>query len=731
MRFLAALSIPLASLGLLLAGSPAIAAPPDYAEGVVLVGYRENAPEVGRANVRARVGVASRRALSRRDRHSERLELAKGSSVEAVVAELMRDPNVRYAHPDYRVKAVLDSNDPNYTNGSLWGMYGDTTSPANAFGSQAAEVWAQGYVGSQQVFIGVIDEGIQVTHPDLADNIWTNPHEIAGDGIDNDGNGYIDDVHGWDFFNNDATVFDGGTGDAHGTHVAGTIGGRGGNGQGVVGVNWEVGLISAKFLGATGGFTSDAIAAVDYLTDLKLRHGINIVATSNSWGGGGYSQALQDAINRGGDAGILFIAAAGNDASNTDSVANYPSNYQCTNASRNWDCLVSVASITSTGGLSSFSNYGATTVDIGAPGSSINSTLPVDTYGSYSGTSMATPHVSGAVALCAAVDQTLSAQELRNAVINSAAPTASLSGRTRTGGRLDASAMLAACQPAVAAVSGSPSALAGTATGSNAIQLSWTDGVSGESFYEVDRGNSSCTAFSTVATIAAGSTGYTATGLTSATTYCFRVRAVNRFPSTSVYSNDAIVTTQAVAGPATPTGLTTSSITATSITVGWSAVTGATNYTLQWATSSSGPWTTLATQTGRSYRHAGRTSGTTYYYQVRANSSAGSSAYSAPVSATTLVAAPTAPSNVAASRSGSTVTVTWRDRSTNETGFDIGRQTRVNNVWSATVVVGSVAANTTRFSQAPGTGVYRYYVRSKNATVTSAWTGPSGTQTVP
>ncbi|MFM1885192.1 MAG: hypothetical protein RL026_349, partial [Pseudomonadota bacterium] len=157
----------------------------------------------------------------------------------------------------------------------------------------------------------------------------------------------------------------------------------------------------------------------------------------------------------------------------------------------------------------------------------------------------------------------------------------------------------------------------------------------------------------------------------------------------------------------------------------------ATNYTLQWATSSSGPWTTLATQTGRSYRHAGRTSGTTYYYQVRANSSAGSSAYSAPVSATTLVAAPTAPSNVAASRSGSTVTVTWRDRSTNETGFDIGRQTRVNNVWSATVVVGSVAANTTRFSQAPGTGVYRYYVRSKNATVTSAWTGPSGTQTVP
>lgn len=283
MPFRSCLNLPWIALGLLLATLPVAAAPPAFVEGVVLVGYRDGTPQVARANARAAIGVASAQALSRLDRNSEKLQLAKGASVDAAIKALLRNPNVRYAHPDYRVKAVLDSNDPYFTNGSLWGMSGDASVPANAFGSQAAEVWAQGYVGSQQVFVGVIDEGIQFTHPDLADNIWTNPHEIAGDGIDNDGNGFIDDVHGWDFFSNDATVFDGGTGDTHGTHVAGTIGGRGGNGQGVAGVNWEVGMISAKFLGATGGTTSGAIAAVDYLTDLKLRHGINIVATSNSW----------------------------------------------------------------------------------------------------------------------------------------------------------------------------------------------------------------------------------------------------------------------------------------------------------------------------------------------------------------------------------------------------------------------------------------------------------------
>ena len=259
-------------------------------------------------------------------------------------------------------------------------------------------------------------------------------------GVDDDGNGYVDDTNGWDFANNDRTVYDGGNSgnqDSHGTHVAGTIGAVGGNGTGVVGVNWAVTMISGKFLGRRGGTTANAIKAVDYFTDLKTRHGLNIVATNNSWGGGGFSRTLLDAINRGGNAGILFIAAAGNDSKNTDSSANFPSNYECI-ANGIYDCVISVASITSTGALSSFSNYGANTVDLGAPGSSINSTLPFNKYGAYSGTSMATPHVTGAAALYAARHSGVRADQIRSAILSSAIPTDSLSGKTVTGGRLNA-----------------------------------------------------------------------------------------------------------------------------------------------------------------------------------------------------------------------------------------------------------------------------------------------------
>ena len=189
--------------------------------------------------------------------------------------------------------------------------------------------------------------------------------------MDDDGNGYIDDIHGWDFEGDDASVYDG-LGDDHGTHVAGTIGARGGNGIGVAGVNWRVTMISAKFLGAQGGYSSDAAAALDYLTDLKARHGLNIVATSNSWGGGGYSQTLLDAITRAGDAGMIFVAAAGNDGHDNDVTPQYPSGYTCDTKAdgspRGWDCIISVANITSSGNRSSSSNWGAISVGLRRPG---------------------------------------------------------------------------------------------------------------------------------------------------------------------------------------------------------------------------------------------------------------------------------------------------------------------------------------------------------------------------
>ena len=168
------------------AAQVAAAAPPAYADGVVLVGYKASAPGVARASLRAAVGVQSAEALSHSDRNAEKLMFKPGTNIDAVIKQLLRDPNVRYAHPDYRVTTALSPNDPQFTNGTLWGMLGDATTPANQFGSQAAEVWAQGYVGSQQVVVGVIGEGLQFAHPDLVDNIWTNPYEIPGNGIDDD-----------------------------------------------------------------------------------------------------------------------------------------------------------------------------------------------------------------------------------------------------------------------------------------------------------------------------------------------------------------------------------------------------------------------------------------------------------------------------------------------------------------------------------------------------------------
>jgi subtilisin family serine protease len=345
---------------------------------------------------------------------------------------------VEYAEPNWVYYHDATSNDTYYTNRSLWGMYGALTSPANQYGSGAAAAWANGKTDCSSVYVGIIDEGYMHTHPDLAANAGTNPGEIVGNGRDDDGNGYVDDVYGWDFDGNNNTVFDG-AGDDHGSHVAGTIGGVGGNGAGVAGVCWSVKLMNAKFLGRRGGTTANAIKAVDYFTNLKTSQGLNFVATNNSWGGGGYSQALYDAIERANAADILFIAAAGNSSVNNDSSPHYPSSYSNPN-------IIAVASITNTGALSSFSNYGATSVDIGAPGSGIWSTVPVSSkgsvvagYASYSGTSMATPHVAGAAALYASQNPGASAAQIRSAILNSATPTSSLSGKTATGARLNVS----------------------------------------------------------------------------------------------------------------------------------------------------------------------------------------------------------------------------------------------------------------------------------------------------
>jgi len=421
----------------------------EHVAGQMLVQFRRGVADVDKVAALGRINatlvddvvMTHQRSDGKGDLHLVRLPFGLG--VAAAMRGLQNDATVDFAEPNWIYRHQATSNDTYYTNGSLWGMYGDATSPANPYGSQAAQAWAAGKTNCASFYVGIIDEGYMHTHDDLVDNAGTNPGEIAGNGVDDDNNGYVDDVYGWDFDGNNNTVFDG-VNDDHGTHVAGTIGGSGGNGKGVAGICWSVKLINAKFLGSNGGTTANAIKAVDYLTDLKTRHGIRLVASNNSWGGGGFSQALKDAIDRAGAADILFVAAAGNGGrdgvgDDNDKAPHYPSSYTSAN-------IIAVAAITSAGAKSSFSNYGATSVDLGAPGSGIWSTVPVRSkgvlksgYASYSGTSMATPHVTGAATLYAATHPGASAAQIKGAILGSAIPTTSMAGKTESGGRLNVS----------------------------------------------------------------------------------------------------------------------------------------------------------------------------------------------------------------------------------------------------------------------------------------------------
>jgi Tol biopolymer transport system component/subtilisin family serine protease len=352
------------------------------------------------------------------------------------IAALRAQSDVVYAEPNFIRKTFVTPNDPRYP--EMWGLNntgqrsdtgGHPGIPGNDI--RAEQAWNV-TTGSRTVVVGVIDSGIDINHEDLRDNIWTNPGEVPGNSIDDDGNGFVDDINGWDFAHNDATIFDytepsyppsenyAGDVDDHGTHVAGTIGARGNNAIGVTGVNWQVSLMPLKFLTDDGvGTSADLLRALAYAKAMRQlwassggTRGANILVLNNSYGGFGFSQAELEAISALNDAGILFVAAAGNESQSNDLYPVYPANYIVPN-------IISVAASAGSGIRASFSNTGEATVNVTAPGEYILSTTPKNTYEFFSGTSMATPHVSGSAALVCALSPSITVQKLRSIMMYS------------------------------------------------------------------------------------------------------------------------------------------------------------------------------------------------------------------------------------------------------------------------------------------------------------------------
>ena len=411
--------------GILSTANIALAESPEAVPGEFIIKYKAAANNPSRqARIRATLGVDTKETLPL---ISAQVVRTSGSSAidHEYVKNLLASGLVDYVEPNYIYHAQATPNDSMYS--QLWGMHntGQTGGTAD-IDIDAPEAWS--IVTGGTTVVGVVDTGVDYNHPELRDNMWVNPGEIAGNSIDDDNNGYIDDVHGINAITNSGNPFDD---NSHGTHCSGTIGGVGNNGAGVVGVNWNTKIMGLKFLDANGsGSTTAAIKTIEYAVMMKQR-GTNIRVLSNSWGGGGSSQALQSAIEAANTAGILFVAAAGNDSSDNDSVPSYPANYSVPN-------VISVAAIDHNGNLASFSNYGRTKVHLAAPGVSIVSTIPGSLFGNYSGTSMATPHVSGVAALVLNAESTLTVAQLKDRLLRTVMPLATLQQVVSSGGMLNA-----------------------------------------------------------------------------------------------------------------------------------------------------------------------------------------------------------------------------------------------------------------------------------------------------
>jgi subtilisin family serine protease len=514
-----------------------------YKEGELLVKFKSGAVHASSASHQS-VGASVVKKLALMP-EVELVRLPEGVSVSNAVVQYMSDPNVEYAEPNYiRHVYSVTPNDTYFVN-----LYGLHNTGHYAYGYDdadidAPEAWST-TVGSQGVKIAVIDTGIDYNHSDLVGNLWTNSSETnCVDGIDNDLNGYIDDCLGWNFVggNNDPMDDYG-----HGTHVAGTIGATGNNAEGVVGVMWRASIMPLKAFDADGiGYEADIVEAIGY----AVGKGARII--NASWGGTSYSAVMYDAINMANNAGVLFVAAAGNGdddgvGDNNDLFPHYPASFDLPN-------IISVAATDQRDDRVPFSNYGPISVDIAAPGVYIWSTVPNwwSTYTGYgiietfSGTSMAAPHVSGVAGLLFSYYDGLqntqfTHSQIRSTILWYADTKQSLDGWIYTKARINAHrAVSSLLVPTGLIVTANPYEIpeepSASVAASPGITLSWTDNATGEAGYKIERRSEA--GFSEIAVVGPDTNTYTDSNLDPETGYAYRVRAYNHIAD-SFYSNEA------------------------------------------------------------------------------------------------------------------------------------------------------------------------------------------------
>jgi len=591
-----------------------------YAPGELLVKFRQDISTPRATSIHRSLGFKAVDRLKTIPIY--RIEVPHGWSVEEAISLYSANPNVEYAEPNYIRRAFQTIPDDPYF-GKLWGLHNAGQEVNEINGTVDADIDAPEAWNTQtdcsSVVIAIPDTGSDLDHEDLKESIWINTGEDwsngspGSNGLDDDGNGKIDDYYGWDFVNGDNDPDDDNSTEEeyHGTHVTGIIAARGNNGVGITGVCWSASIMQLKILDSRGeGTVADELAAIGYAID-NGAHIINL-----SLGGAGYSTGEYEAIKSAQDAGILFVAAAGNDGTDNDETPVYPASYDLDN-------IISVTATDDNDELPSWANYGLTSVDVAAPGFEIYSTKAGDSYQYISGSSMAAPYVAGLAGLVWAHDSTLTYAQVKDLILYGVDAKSNLAEKILTGGRINANNSLLKSPSA-------PTDLLAAAVSETRIDLSWTDNSYGEAGFKIERKTDSGVAYSEIAAVSSGVTSYRDTVLSSSTAFFYRVRAYTS-ASLSSYSNEAHA-------PAAPSDLSVKGVSRSQIDLTWTDNSGhEAGFKIERNTGTGGIYSEIATVAPNvtSYSDTNLSEGSLHIYRVRAYHTGGLSLYSNEAAGTT------------------------------------------------------------------------------------------------